>query len=126
MTTFPIGPQSLPTGDALIAAVPVPAGTHKAVLSLDVTNMVNQVVVILVEYWDGTLWTGTFADFNGPWRNKQGVLQNTVSLSFDFGSIADASGAWVPRVSIPGWQVRAKFTVTNGPFNTAGGTLVLT
>ena len=110
----------------MIAAVPVPAGTHKAVLSLDVTNMVNQVVVILVEYWDGTLWTGTFADFNGPWRNKQGVLQNTVSLSFDFGSIADASGAWVPRVSIPGWQVRAKFTVTNGPFNTAGGTLVLT
>ena len=53
-------------------------------------------------------------DFDGPWRNKQGVLQNNIGVSFG-----------LPRTSEAGWRVRVNFRVENGPIDIAGGSLVL-
>jgi hypothetical protein len=101
-------------------------GTNSAALTLDVASMVaGQKVVVNVEVWDGLQWAGYLADFDGPWRDRQNVLHNSVTLTFSFGS-AMVNGVWTPRLSAAGWQVRATFAVTNGPFTTTGGTLVLT
>lgn len=122
MAIFPISARSLATGPNNFGPANIPVGSNKVVLTLDVAQMTPGMLVdVLCEVWDGVRWSGFHADFDGPWRDKQNVLHNEVSLTFGLGF---RNGQ--PVLSIAGWQVRAVFTVTNGPFNTAGGTLEVT
>jgi hypothetical protein len=111
---FPVSARALPTGDNLFGPVNIPIGSNNVVLTLDVAQLVaGQVVNTIVEVWDTVRWSGFFADFvgPGPWRDKQGVLHNDIALSFGLGV---RNGQ--PVLSGAGWQVRANFKVTNGPF----------
>jgi hypothetical protein len=137
MSNFNLPARTLPTGDTTFGPFSVPVNTALIAMTLDVTSMEpgvvdangnlisGQRVWVLLEYWDGLLWTGAKADFTGPWRDRQGVLHNDVTLRFDFGT-KFVNGAWVANRSASGWQARVTFTVENGPYDTAGGTLALT
>lgn len=127
MATFNLPARTLPLGDTVFGPFAIPVGTQKLSFNLDVTQMVaGQKVWMHLEYFDGSLWSGATSDFDGPWRDKQGVLHNDVTLNFDFGSISVNNGPWTPRVSAAGWQARVTFTVEGAPYNTSGGTLTLT
>lgn len=131
-TTVNIPGRVFPVGDTIIGPNNIPNGTSLAKLTLDVANQVPPVFdadgnliggqrVWLHLEWSGDGWVtsqGSKADFNGPWLNKQGVMQNDVSLTFG-----------MSRPSSAGWQYRATVTVESADgsssFTTAGGTLVL-
>lgn len=137
MSSFPVSARTFNTGDNLFGPTAIPVGTHKGVLTLDVTEMgppeartvPGQNFNLIVDYSPdgGATWlfVGS-APMDGPWRDKQGVLHNDVFVAFDFGSTSTNNGPWVPRVSQAGWQVRANIVVNIGAINTAGGTLDLT
>jgi hypothetical protein len=134
---FNLPGRTLQTGDTVFGPFAIPVGTSKMAITLDVAQMVpgvldpngvlvsGQRVWVSLEYFDGNVWTAAKTDFTGPWRDRQGVLQNNVTLRFDFGSVY-VNGAWLDRISQAGWQARVTFTVENGPYTTAGGTLALT
>lgn len=127
MPNFNLPARTLQTGDTVFGPFAIPVGTSKISMNLDVTQMLpGQRVWVLLEYNDGTKWTGAKVDFDGPWRDRQNVLHNDVTLFFDFGSVSVNNGPWTPRVSQAGWQARVTFTVENGPYDTSGGTLALT
>src|SRR5690242_965011 len=96
---FNLPGRTLQTGDTVFGPFAIPVGTSEIKMTLDVAQMVpgvidangvlvsGQRVWVMLEYFDGNVWTGAKADFTGPWRDRQGVLQNNVTLRFDFGSV---------------------------------------
>lgn len=137
MTSFPISARTFNAGANQFGPAAIPVGTHKGTLTLDVAAMgtpeartvAGQTLNLVVDYSPdaGATWQNLGAAMmTGPWRDKQGVLHNDVSVSFDFGSYSVDNGPWQPRVSVAGWQVRAQVIVNIGSIDTAGGTLDLT
>jgi hypothetical protein len=137
MATFPVSARTFNAGNNVFGPTAIPVGTHKGTLTLDVAAMgtpeartvPGQSFNLIVDYSPdgGVTWLNLgSAPMEGPWRDKQGILHNDVSVSFDFGSTSVDNGPWVPRVSAAGWQVRAAIVVNVGAINTAGGTLELT
>lgn len=136
--SFNLPARNLPLGDTVFGPFAIPVGTSKLSMTLDVTQLPVAVVApdgtllsggrvwFKLEYFDGATWTTGIEDFTGPWRDKQNVLHNDVTLNFDFGATSVDNGPWIPRLSAAGWQARCTFTVEGVPYNTLGGTLTLT
>jgi hypothetical protein len=125
--TFNLPARTLPLGDTVFGPFAIPVGTQKLSFNLDVTQMVaGQRVWMRLEYFDGSVWAAAITDFDGPWRDKQNVLHNDVTLLFDFGFVSINNGPYLPRVSAAGWQARVTLTVEGAPYSTSGGTLTLT
>lgn len=123
MASFPIPPQTFPTGVTVTPTVNVPIGTTKAIFELDCSNW-----ILGQRTWydiqrstdNGVSWSSLAkADFEGPWRNKYAgnILVTTNTLTCDW------SVAFGPAPA--GWLARAIITQENGPFIMLGGSLVL-
>lgn len=133
---FPVSARVFNVGDSLFGPANIPLNSHKGTLVLDVADMgtpearthPGQTIGIVVDYFDGVQWQnlGKALGMDGPWRDKQGVLHNEITVSFDFGSISVNNGPWVPRLSAAGWQVRAVVVMAGFALNSAGGTLEVT
>lgn len=100
----------------------LPAGLSKFSVSFDASGFTaGQLVWLSVDLSadNGATWQSVaLADFDGPWKDKSGVTQTVVGLTFTLGLAADGV---TQVVSGAGWQMRGSLSPVNGPVAIGAG-----
>ena len=129
MATFNIPTRTFQSGSTAFE-FGFPAGSNGCIFTIDVTNVIAPTTFnVQFDYSPdgGATWLplGNTGEMTGPWVDRHGVTHNDNVTTFSLGT-KTVDGVDQPILAQAGWRSRVTVNVTNGPWTTSGGSLVLT